>query len=173
MLIAGRQSARGSRARKLKKKPPVLDYNSIGEPTFMLSVRGVSSSALQQYIATTNKSLQLPPSAAMELSLINGPTSHVRDDHVSVYFCVDISQSSFCFSSSLIISDLFNLFQLCSMFDFENPWPSSSSASSSTGGVWRTSFVDGIVAGHDGSQCRARGRTISCALQPTQTSHQW
>jgi hypothetical protein len=109
MLIAGRQSARGSRARKLKKKPPVLDYNSIGEPTFMLSVRGVSSSALQQYIATTNKSLQLPPSAAMELSLINGPTSHVRDNHVSVYICVNISPPPFVF---LVL--LFSL--ICSIF---------------------------------------------------------
>ena len=117
MLIAGRQSARGSRARKLKKKPPVLDYNSIGEPTFMLSVRGVSSSALQQYIATTNKSLHLPPSAAMELSLINGPTSHVRDDRVAVDCWLD-APASFCFSVSLSNSNVSNLFQLLLIFLF-------------------------------------------------------
>ena len=41
MLVAGRQSARGSRARKQKRKPPVIDTVSVGEATFMLSVRGV------------------------------------------------------------------------------------------------------------------------------------
>ena len=41
MLVAGRQSARASRARKQKRKPPVIDIMSVGEATFMLSVRGV------------------------------------------------------------------------------------------------------------------------------------
>ena len=48
-----------------------------GTPTFMLSLRGVEVDVLRKMIATTNKSLQLPSSAQMEISLINGPTSHV------------------------------------------------------------------------------------------------
>ena len=43
----------------------------------MLSLRGVEVDVLRKMIATTNKSLQLPSSAQMEISLINGPTSHV------------------------------------------------------------------------------------------------